>query len=211
MCGRCGRRLLAAYSGTSNRLRYTCMQATMSYGAPGCLSLAGTVLDDLVAEQVMQVLAPASLELSIAAEQALRAEREQLERHWQQRLERSRYEVERAARQYAAVEPENRLVARSLEKQWEERLRAVESVEKEYHAWKSSHLGTFTQADREAIEKLGLYPPRVILLNKNYDDNFERELLKEFKDADPPKNEASRIRAGEPIGCSTERQPDAGH
>ena len=77
----------------------------MSYGAPGCLSLAGTVLDDLVAEQVMQILAPASLELSIAAEQALRAEREQLERHWQQRLERSRYEVERAARQYAAVEP----------------------------------------------------------------------------------------------------------
>ena len=49
-----------AYSGTSNRLRYTCMQATMSYGAPGCRSLAGTVLDDLVAERVMQVLAPAS-------------------------------------------------------------------------------------------------------------------------------------------------------
>src|SRR6266571_3531052 len=81
------------------------MQATMSYGAPGCLSLAGTVLDDLVAGQVMQVLAPASVELSLAAEQALRAERVQLEGHWQQRLERSRYEVERAARQYAAVEP----------------------------------------------------------------------------------------------------------
>ena len=66
----------------------------MSYGAPGCLSLAGTVLDDLVAEQVMQVLEPASVELSLAAEQALRAEREQLEGHWQQRLERARYEVE---------------------------------------------------------------------------------------------------------------------
>ena len=82
----------------------------MSYGAPGCLSLAGTVVDDFVAEQVMQVLAPASLELSLAAEQALRAERAQLEGHWQQRLERGRYAVERAARQYAAVEPENRLV-----------------------------------------------------------------------------------------------------
>ena len=105
VCGRCGRRLLAAYSGKANRLRYTCMQATMSYGAPGCLSLAGTVLDDFVAEQVMQVLAPASLELSLAAEQALRAERAQLEGHWQQRLKRARYEVERAARQYAAVEP----------------------------------------------------------------------------------------------------------
>jgi hypothetical protein len=57
----------------------------MSYGAPGGLSLAGTVLDDFVAEQVMQVLEPASVALTLAAEQALRAEREQLEGHWQQR------------------------------------------------------------------------------------------------------------------------------
>ena len=97
----------------------------MSYGAPGCLSLAGTVLDDFVAEQVMQILAPASLELSLAAEQALRAERAPLEGHWQQRLERARDAVERAARQYAAVEPENRLVARELDKGWEKALRWV--------------------------------------------------------------------------------------
>ena len=72
-------------------------------------------------------------------------------KQWELRLERTRYQAKRAERQYQAVEPENRLVARSLEKQWEERLRGVESVEKEYHAWKSSRLGTFTQADREAI------------------------------------------------------------
>ena len=53
------------------------------------------------------------------------------------------------------MEPENRLVARSLEKQWEEQLRAVETVEKEYQGWKSSRLGTFTQTDREAIVALG--------------------------------------------------------
>jgi hypothetical protein len=62
---------------------------------------------------------------------------------------------ERAERQYQAVEPENRLVARSLEKQWEEQLRAVETVEKEYQVWKSSRSGIFTQADREAIVALG--------------------------------------------------------
>jgi hypothetical protein len=49
------------------------------------------------------------------------------------------------------VEPENRLVARSLEKQWEEQLRAVETVEKEYQVWKSSRFGIVMQADREAI------------------------------------------------------------
>ena len=154
VCGRCGRRLLAAYSGTSNRLRYTCMQATMSYGAPGCLSLAGTVLDDLVAEQVMQVLAPASLELSIAAEQALRAEREQLERHWQQRLERSRYEVERAARQYAAVEPENRLVARELEKGWEEALRHAQHAQEAYARFGQERPAELAPRQRDAIRRL---------------------------------------------------------
>ena len=46
-------------------------------------------------------------------------------------------------------------MARSLEKQWEEQLRAVETVEKEYQAWKSSRFVTFTQEDREAIVALG--------------------------------------------------------
>lgn len=77
VCGRCGRRLLAAYGGKANHLRYTCMRATSDDGVPGCLSLAGAFLERFVAAQVMQVLQPASLELSMAAEQTLRAEREQ--------------------------------------------------------------------------------------------------------------------------------------
>jgi hypothetical protein len=68
-------------------LRYTCMRATIDYGAPVCLSLSGAFLDDFVVAQLMAVLQPASLELSLAAEHALRAERTQLERHWHQRLD----------------------------------------------------------------------------------------------------------------------------
>src|SRR3989441_3725269 len=154
VCGRCGRRLLAAYSGKANRLRYTCMQATMSYGAPGCLSLAGTVLDNFVAEQVMQVLAPASLELSLAAEQALRAERVQLEGHWQQRLKRARYEVERAARQYTAVEPENRLVARELEKGWEKALRHEQHEQEAYARFRQERPAELAPRQRDAIRRL---------------------------------------------------------
>ena len=54
VCGRCGRRLLAAYGGKANHLRYTCMRATIDDGVPGCLSLAGAFLERFVAEQVMQ-------------------------------------------------------------------------------------------------------------------------------------------------------------
>jgi hypothetical protein len=71
----------------------------------------------------MPVLQPAALELRSAAEQALRVERAHLEAHWQQRLERARYGPGRAARQYAAVAPANRLVARALARLWAEALR----------------------------------------------------------------------------------------
>ena len=153
-CGRCGRRLLAAYSGKANRLRYTCVRGTIDYGVPGCLSLAGTFLDDFVAEQILHVLQPASLELSLAAEQDLQAERQQLDAHWRQRLERARYNAERAARQYHAVEPEHRLVSRELERQWEETLRH-EQLEQEAHARFCREQPTeLTASERDAIRRL---------------------------------------------------------
>src|SRR5256886_6689446 len=154
VCGRCGRRLMAAYGGKANHLRYTCMRATIDYGAPGCLSLAGAFLERFVAAQVMQVLQPASLELSMAVEQALRAEREQLEAHWHQRLERAHYNAQRAARQYAAVEPENRLVARELEWQWEEALRHEQQLHEEYARFRRERPLELTAPEREAL--LGL-------------------------------------------------------
>ena len=120
--GRCGRRLLAAYGGQGNPLRYTCTRATIDDGAPGCLSLAGACLERLVATQIMQGLQPASVELRVAAEQALRADRARFAAHGPQRLERARYKAPRAARHYDAVEPANRLVARARERRWDEAL-----------------------------------------------------------------------------------------
>jgi DNA invertase Pin-like site-specific DNA recombinase len=154
VCGRCGRRLMAAYGGKANHLRYTCMRATIDYGAPGCLSLAGAFLERCVATQIMQVLQPASLELSVAAEQALRAERERFEAHWHQRLERARYQAQRAARQYEAVEPENRLVARELERRWEEALGQEQSLHEEYARFRRERPPELPSREREAILRL---------------------------------------------------------
>jgi len=161
VCGRCGRRLMAAYGGKANHLRYTCMRATIDYGAPGCLSLAGAFLERFVAEQVMQVLQPAALELSMAAEQTLRAEREQLEAHWHQRLERAHYNAQRAARQYEAVEPENRLVARELERQWEEALRHEQQLQEEHARFRRERPRELTSPEREAIVRLAQDVPAV--------------------------------------------------
>jgi DNA invertase Pin-like site-specific DNA recombinase len=153
-CGRCGRRLAPAYSGKANHLRYPCMRATIDYGAPVCLSLSGAVLDNAVVTQLLAVLEPASLELSLAAEHAMRTERTQLEQHWQQRLERVRYGAERAARQYHVVEPENRLVGRELERQWEAALRDEQLEQEAYARFCREQPTALTSRERHAIRRL---------------------------------------------------------
>jgi len=112
-------------------------------------------LDRQVEQRFLQALQPDQVTLALAALAQLEQEEQAESKQWELRLERARDLAKRAERQYQAVEPENRLVARSLEKQWEEQLRAVETAEKEYHAWKSRRFGTLTQTDRDAIVALG--------------------------------------------------------
>ena len=104
----------------------------MEYAEPLCPSLAGRVLDELVAAQILAALEPAALELSLAAADEIQQERARLHRNWQQQLERARYQAERAQRQYDAVEPENRLVVRELERRWEEAQKEQRRLEEEY-------------------------------------------------------------------------------
>src|SRR5438067_562628 len=154
VCGRCGRRLMVAYSGRASHLRYSCGRAAVDYGAPLCQGLAGRPLDDLVATQVLATLEPAALELSLAAADDLHQERARLHRVRQQERERARYEVERARRQYDAVEPENRLVVRELERRWEEALKEQRRLEEEYARFCGSQPTGLSAAEREQIRSL---------------------------------------------------------
>jgi DNA invertase Pin-like site-specific DNA recombinase len=155
VCARCGRRFMTSYSGQANRLRYVCGRAVIDYGDESqCQSLAGSCLDDFIVERMMEVLRPASLELSLAAERELCAEREMLEQHWRHRLDRAHYEAQRAQRQYVAVEPENRLVARELERRWEEALRQEQRLEEDYVRFQRDRPRDLTTMEREAIRRL---------------------------------------------------------
>src|SRR5690606_35054932 len=110
-CGRCRRRMGVRYSGPTKKLSYACVRQYIDYGNKPCQSLSGEVLNKFVGQQVLKALEPAALELSLRAAQNVEEERKQLERIYEQRLERAGYQAERAARQYRVVEPENRLVA----------------------------------------------------------------------------------------------------
>src|SRR5262245_32759358 len=116
--------MAAAYNNNGSGLRYSCCHNAIEYGSARCQSLTGGPLDAFVSAWVLRALEPAALEVRLQGAADVEAQRHQLHQPWQQRLERARDAVARAERQYSAVEPENRLVARSLERQWEEALAA---------------------------------------------------------------------------------------
>ena len=154
VCGHCTLRMTAHYSNNGRGLRYCCGQGTINYGLAPCQSLVGRVLDEWVAQQVLAALQPAALDVSLKASEDVQAERAQLHRHWQQRLERARYEAERAQRQFNAVEPENRLVARTLERQWETALASQAQLQGEYARFEAEQPAVLDAAEREAIRRL---------------------------------------------------------
>lgn len=156
VCGRCGHRMLVGYGNTGGAsgkktLRYSCQRDAIDYGQPVCQSLSGAVLESFVIERLLQAVSPMSLELSLAAAEDVERERKQLDDHWQQRLVRSRYEIEQARRQYAAVDPEHRLVARELERRWDEALRAGEQLQADYARFARDCPTQLSQPDREQI------------------------------------------------------------
>jgi hypothetical protein len=153
-CGRCGQRMVVTYSGPANRLRYSCSRAMVEYAEPLCQGLSGRVLDDLVAAQVLAALEPAALELNLAAADDIQQERARLHRNWQQQVERARYQAERAQRQHDAVEPENRLVVRELERRWEEALKEQRRLEEEYARFSRNQPAGLSAGEREQIRAL---------------------------------------------------------
>jgi DNA invertase Pin-like site-specific DNA recombinase len=150
VCGTCGRRLSVSYQG-KNRARYSCVRHLHEAKEQVCHGLTAAGIDDLVAGQVLRALEPAALELSLQAIDGIQQERGHLHRHWEQQLERARYESGRAERQYQAVEPENRLVARTLERRWEEALSEQRRLEDEYDRFLRAQPALLSEAERARI------------------------------------------------------------
>ncbi|MBF0098761.1 MAG: recombinase family protein [Magnetococcales bacterium] len=153
-CGRCGKRMLTDYPSNKNKMRYACTNNRINYAGKLCQSFSGEALDDLIADMVLQALEPAALEISLKVAEDLNTEREQLHQQWKQRLERAHYQVTRAFRQYNAVEPENRLVARTLERECENALMEEDRIKTEYTRFQEKQPIALSAREREAIHRL---------------------------------------------------------
>ncbi|MBV8430409.1 MAG: recombinase family protein [Solirubrobacterales bacterium] len=158
VCGQCGCRMQTHYT---RSLRYACQRRALDYAEPLCLSFGGAALEHLVGEQVLQVVTPAALELSLHAAAECQRQRAALDHQWQLRLERARHEAARAFRQYNTVEPENRLVARTLERRWEETLATQRALEEEYDRFQREQPVRLSAAERARIEALARDLPAV--------------------------------------------------
>ena len=105
----------------------------------------------LVTEQVLLALKPAALQLSLHALADVAQERQRLDRHWQQQLERARYDTQQAERRYQLVDSANRLVANTLEQRWEESLRAQRQLEEEYDRFVQQQPAELTKPQRQRL------------------------------------------------------------
>jgi DNA invertase Pin-like site-specific DNA recombinase len=163
-CGRCSRRMHSAYSGARSRegwaRRYYCDAREgevtgQGPDGPECQGFGGRQLDQAVLDEVFCVLEPAAVQATARALADREASQAARLKAFELAVERSRYQAERARRQFDAVEPENRLVARTLEGNWEKALREVERTEAELAAQRARRTSPLTAEELQRLERAG--------------------------------------------------------
>jgi DNA invertase Pin-like site-specific DNA recombinase len=155
-CGRCGRGMRVYYSGRRSSPGYHCPGSTLVNGrGEYCLRVGGRQIDQAVTSAFLASLAPAGLEASLRAAEKLEADHDGALGQWRRQAERARYEAQHAERRYRAVDPDNRLVARGLEAEWEKHLRAAEAAEAELARREQQRPRALSAEERQAILTLG--------------------------------------------------------
>jgi DNA invertase Pin-like site-specific DNA recombinase len=155
-CGQCGRRLGAFYSGRSSSPGYHCSGDSIVNGrGQHCLRIGGRQIDQAVATAFLAALTPAGAEASLQAAEQIEADHDGSLAQWRRQLERACYEAERAERRYRAVDPENRLVARGLEAEWEKRLQELDAARIELARREKRRPRSLSTEERGAILSLG--------------------------------------------------------
>ena len=156
-CGHCGRKLYVRYHGRNGSCKsYTCSNRRDSKGnKERCFSFGGYRVDKGVTDIVLNVLSPMGIDGSIKALEQLEQKTEQVVGQRKLSLEQARYEASRLRRQYDAVDPENRLVASSLEKEWNSALGKVSLLENEIMQLQGKEKLLLSSKDKAEIMDIG--------------------------------------------------------
>ena len=154
-CGHCGRRLHVHYRGRNSAPGYHCAGKDLVQGrGVYCLTIGGTAIEKAVADAFLQAITPATIEATRLSVEQLQANHDAALSQWRLGVERARYDAERAERRYRTVEPENRLVARGLEGEWENRLRDLATAELELRRREQQRPSAIRPEQLHAIKNL---------------------------------------------------------
>lgn len=134
VCGHCGRRMTVRYHRLAGGLvpTYLCQRQGIERGEPPCATLPGRDIDCAIDRLVVARLTPAAVAAALQVQRRLLDQLDQADELRRLQVERCRYEADLARRRYLSVDPENRLVAQTLEADWNEKLRLLRSAEEEY-------------------------------------------------------------------------------
>lgn len=194
-CGRCGHKLFTRYGGIHDDVpRYICRGDRRNHPHPQCLSVGGLRIDDAVAKAVLTALEPAGIQAALAATAELQQHEDEQIRSLRLALEKARYEVDRARRQYDAVDPANRLVAGELEARWDQALQQSRGLERRLTDAESRY-SPVTDEERRRLLELGTdlpqlwrHPATPVELKKRILRTVIREIVIDATD-EPPRNE----------------------
>jgi DNA invertase Pin-like site-specific DNA recombinase len=134
VCGRCGRRMTLRYNNLRGVERpvYICQDKCIKAGTTICLSIPGSAIDDAVSQLVLETVSPVALEVAISVQAEIESRADEADVLRRSQVERARHQAEAARRRYLSVDPDNRLVADTLEADWNNALRELSDAQDEY-------------------------------------------------------------------------------
>jgi DNA invertase Pin-like site-specific DNA recombinase len=163
VCGKCGRRMTLRYHLRHAGLcpEYVCQRKGIENAEPLCQRIPGAEIDRVIGDILLEMVNPVTLEVALSVQQELQARLDEADRLRKQQVERARYEAELAQRRYMHVDPQNRLVADTLEADWNQKLRALNEAQQEYEQRRQQDRQIFDQKQRAAILALAQDFPRL--------------------------------------------------
>jgi DNA invertase Pin-like site-specific DNA recombinase len=156
VCGRCGARMTVRYHQRNATLvpDYQCIGEQIQRRAPRCLDVPGHGVDEAISQLLLDTVTPLALDVALTVQNELEARAEQADQLRRSHVERARHHTELARRRYLAVDPDNRLVADTLEADWNTALRALQTAQDQYKRDSAATHATLTDEHKTRIRQL---------------------------------------------------------
>ena len=163
LCGRCGDRMTVRYHVRHGRLcpDYVCQREGIEHAQPVCQHVPGSGIDEAIGALLIEAVSPVALEVALTVQQGLQSRLEEADSLRLKQVERAQYEADLARRRYMRVEPEHRLVADSLEAEWNSKLRELAETQQERERHRQQDRQVLSDQQRAAILALAADFPRL--------------------------------------------------